>query len=218
METPRFGRPSKAEPLGLILRGVLHLFWLVTGRIVGGAPVAFEVAKELDAPLDVIVVRKLGLPFQPEFAMGAVSEGGVLVSNEEIMRMTNISHDEFAFVENRERDEVERRAKLFRGDWPALSLVGRIALIVDDGIATGSTAQAACQVARARGTAKVLLAVPVGSGEAVELLKNSDEEVIDLLNRATKAIPLRRRHHCTKVFKKGQFCAVEKFRRGVTCY
>ena len=71
-----FGRPSKAEPLGLILRGVLYLFWLVTGRIVGGAPVAFEVAKELNAPLGVIVVRKLGVPFQPELAMGAVSEGG----------------------------------------------------------------------------------------------------------------------------------------------
>ena len=120
-----FGRPSKAEPLGLILRGVLYLFWLVTGRIVGGAPVAFEVAKELNAPLGVIVVRKLGVPFQPELAMGAVSEGGTLVSNEEIMHMTKISHDEFAFVEDRERDEVESRAKLFRDDRPALSLVSR---------------------------------------------------------------------------------------------
>lgn len=182
----------------------------------GGVPVAFEVAKELGAPLDIIVVRKLGVPSQPELAMGAVSEGGVLVTNDEVMRLIRISPDEFASVEARERDEVERRAKRFRGDRPAVSLAGRIALVVDDGIATGSTAQAACKVARAFGAARVLLAAPVGAADSVRRLSHdadeviclqipdnffavgewyqdfsatSDEEVIDLLREAARTIP-----------------------------
>lgn len=182
----------------------------------GGVPVAFEVAKELGAPLDVIVVRKLGVPSQPELAMGAVSEGGVLVTNDEVMRLIRISPDEFGSIETRERGEVERRAKRFRGDRPAVSLSGRIALIVDDGIATGSTAQAACKVARALGAVRVLLAVPVGAADSVRMLSNdadeviclqipnnffavgewyqdfsatSDEEVVDLLREAAKTIP-----------------------------
>lgn len=189
---------------------------VVLGLPRGGVPVAFEVAKKLNAPLDVIVVRKLGVPFQPELAMGAVGEDGVLVTNDEVVRMANISHDEFALVEARERVEVERRAKRFRGDQPALSLSGRIAILVDDGIATGSTAQAACKVARAHGAMKVLLAVPVGPADTIELLKKdadeviclqipqtffavgewyqnfsatSDEEVIDILRTARKTIP-----------------------------
>lgn len=189
---------------------------VVLGLPRGGVPVAFQVAKELNAPLDVIIVRKLGVPSQPELAMGAVSEGGVLVTNPKIVRIAHLSKKEFSLVEDRERREVAERAKRLRGERPALSLVGQIALIVDDGIATGSTAQAACQVARALGAAKVLLAVPVGSVEAVEMLKDdadevfslqipetffavgewyqnfsatSDEEVIDLLERARKLIP-----------------------------
>jgi putative phosphoribosyl transferase len=153
---------------------------VVLGLPRGGVPVAFQVAKELNAPLDVIIVRKLGVPSQPELAMGAVSEGGVLVTNPKIVRMAHVSKEEFSFVEDRERREVAERARRFRGGTPALSLSGRIALIVDDGIATGSTAQAACQVARALGAVKVLLAVPVGSVEAVELLKGDADEVISL--------------------------------------
>lgn len=182
----------------------------------GGVPVAFEVAKELGAPLDIIVVRKLGVPSQPELAMGAVSEGGVLVTNDEVMRLIRISPNEFASIETRERGEVERRAKRFRGDQPAVSLSGRIALIVDDGIATGSTAQAACKVARALGAVRVLLAVPVGAADSLRLLSRdadeviclqipnnffavgewyqdfsatSDEEVVDLLREAAKTTP-----------------------------
>lgn len=184
----------------------------------GGVPVAFEVARELGAPLDIIVVRKLGVPSQPELAMGAVSEGGVLVTNDEVMRLIRISPDEFASVEARERGEVERRAKRFRGDRPAVSLSGRIALIVDDGIATGSTAQAACKVARALGAARVLLAVPVGAADSLRMLRHdadeviclqvpnnffavgewyqnfsatSDEEVVDLLREAAQTVPPR---------------------------
>ena len=153
---------------------------VVLGLPRGGVPVALEVAKGLGVPLDVIVVRKLGVPSQPELAMGAVSEGGVLVTNDEIVRITRISSQEFALVATREREEVERRAKRFRGDRPQVSLTGRIALVVDDGIATGSSAQAACKVARALGAAKVLLAAPVGSAEAIKLLSKEADEVICL--------------------------------------
>ena len=153
---------------------------VVLGLPRGGVPVAHEVAKELGVPLDVIVVRKLGVPSQPELAMGAVSEGGVLVTNDEIVRIAKITPQEFALIATREREEVEKRAKRLRGDRPQVSLNGRIALIVDDGIATGSSAQAACKVARAQGAAKVLLAAPVASANAVGLLSNDADEVICL--------------------------------------
>ena len=134
---------------------------VVLGLPRGGVPVAAEVARVLDAPLDVIVVRKLGVPFRPELAMGAVGEGGALVVNERVVRRVHVSEAEFAEAERRERAEVERRARRFRGDRPRLALEGRTALVVDDGIATGSTARAACQVARAQGAARVVLAAPV---------------------------------------------------------
>ena len=153
---------------------------VVLGLPRGGVPVAHEVAKELGVPLDIIVVRKLGVPSQPELAMGAVSEGGVLVTNDEIVRITKITPQEFALAATREHAEVEKRAKRFRGDRPQVSLTGRIALVVDDGIATGSSAQAACKVARAQGAAKVLLAAPVASANAVRLLSNDADEVICL--------------------------------------
>lgn len=127
----------------------------------GGVPVAAEVARSLGAPLDVILVRKLGVPSQPELGMGAIGEGGTRVLNSEVIRLARISARDLAAVEARERVELERRAARFRGDRPPISLEGRTALIVDDGLATGSTARAACQVARAAGALHVVLAVPV---------------------------------------------------------
>ena len=124
---------------------------VVLGLPRGGVPVAFEVAQALGAPLDVIVVRKLGVPFQPELAMGAIGEDGVLVLQRDVVRMAGIGERELAAVERRERAELERRAGRFRGGRPWPSLEGRPAVVVDDGIATGSTARAACQVARAQG-------------------------------------------------------------------
>ena len=153
---------------------------VVLGLPRGGVPVAYQVAKELHVPLDVIVVRKLGVPSQPELAMGAVGEGGVVVINEDVARMIRIDRDDFARVEVRERKEVERRAKLFRGDRLGVSLKGRIALVIDDGIATGSTAQAACKVARASGATKVILAVPVGSADSLRALQAYADEVVCL--------------------------------------
>ncbi len=153
---------------------------VVLGLPRGGVPVAFEVAREINAPLDVIVVRKLGVPFQSELAMGAVGEGGVVMKNDEVIRMAKISTEQFVEAEARERQEVVNRATKFREGRSPISLEGRLALIVDDGIATGSTAQAACDVARALGAEKVILAVPVGSNEAVNALLKKADEVICL--------------------------------------
>src|ERR1017187_6639036 len=134
---------------------------VVLGLPRGGVPVAFEVARALDAPLDVIVVRKLGVPFQPGLAMGAIGEEGVRIINEGVGSVAGVSGRPVDEVEARERTELEVRVRRFRGDRPPIALEGRIVVVVDDGIATGSTARAACQVARARGAARVVLAVPV---------------------------------------------------------
>lgn len=146
----------------------------------GGVPVAFEVAREINAPLDVIVVRKLGIPFQPELAMGAVGEGGVVARNEQVIQMAKITSEQFEEARLREIREVANRASKFREGRPPVDITSRQALIVDDGIATGSTAQAACEVARELGAEKVILAAPVGSREAVETLSKIADQVICL--------------------------------------
>ncbi len=134
---------------------------VVLGLPRGGVPVALEVARALGAPLDVIVVRKLGVPFQPELGMGAVGEDGVQVINREVVRLARVPAEELAAVQAREQAQVDARAARYRARRPREPLAGRTAVIVDDGIATGSTARAACQVARAHGAARVVLAVPV---------------------------------------------------------
>lgn len=134
---------------------------VVLGLPRGGVPVAAQVARALDAPLDVIVVRKIGVPFQPELAMGAVGEHGVRVTERHVIRAGAIKPEEFAAAEAREQAAVSARAARYRSYRPREPLSGRIAVVVDDGIATGSTARAACQIARAYGAARVVLAVPV---------------------------------------------------------
>jgi len=131
----------------------------VLGLPRGGVPVALEVARTLGAPLDVIVVRKVGVPFQPELGMGAVREDGVRVMNRGVVRLARVPADELAAVQAREQAQVD--AARYRVCQPREPLAGRTAVVVDDGIATGSTARAACQVARAHGAARVVLAVPV---------------------------------------------------------
>jgi len=153
---------------------------MVLGLPRGGVPVALEVARALGAPLDVIVVRKLGVPSQPELAMGAIGEGGARVINVEIMRLAQISSQQLGEVEDRERIELDRRTTRFRGSRPRLSLVGRTALIVDDGIATGSTARAACQVARAQGATRVVFAVPVAPRDWTDRLGDDANELVCL--------------------------------------
>lgn len=154
-------RVEAGRRLGTRLRDLCLQPAVVLGLPRGGVPVALEVAAALAAPLDVIVVRKLGVPFQPELGMGAIGEDGVRIINHEVVRVTGVNDRELARVEEQVRAELERRARRFRGDRPRVSLNGRIAVVVDDGIATGSTAHAACEVARAHGAARVVLAVPV---------------------------------------------------------
>jgi uncharacterized protein (TIGR00369 family) len=153
---------------------------VVLGLPRGGVPVAVEVARTLGAPLDVILVRKLGVPAQPELGLGAIGESGARVINQEVVRYAHVSEAQIAQVEQKERAELQRRAQRFRGDVPHESLAGRTAVIVDDGIATGSTARAACQVARALGAATVVLAVPVAPPSADRTLRGDADEVICL--------------------------------------
>ena len=133
---------------------------VVLGLPRGGVPVAAEVAGALGAPLDVLVVRKLGVPHQPELAMGAIGEGGVVVLNDDVLALAGVGSADDAAVVQRERADLERRARRLRGARPRVPLAGRTAVVVDDGIATGATARAACAVARAHGAARVVLAVP----------------------------------------------------------
>jgi len=153
---------------------------VVLGLPRGGVPVALEVALALNAPLDVIVVRKLGVPWHPELAMGAIGEGGARVINTEIVVRAQVTPQELADEEERERIELQRRAERYRGSRPRVSLVGRTAVIVDDGIATGSTASAACQVARAQGATRIVLAVPVAPIDWVDRLGDDADELISL--------------------------------------
>ena len=153
---------------------------VVLGLPRGGVPVAFEVAKALGAPLDVLVVRKLGVPFQPELAFGAIGEGGVRVINESVVRETLLSEKDMAAVEAKQQAEVARRSERFRGGHDRISLAGRIAVIVDDGVATGATAKAACEVARAQGASRVVLAVPIGGSDTAERFTGYADEVVCL--------------------------------------
>ncbi len=151
---------------------------VVLGLPRGGIPVAYEIARVLGAPLDVILVRKVGLPAQPELAMGAIGEDGVRVINDDVVRAEHVSEREFAGVEELERAELGRRAERYRADHPRVPLDGKTAIVVDDGIATGSTARAACQVARAHGAARVVLAVPLAPQSSIDALASVADDVV----------------------------------------
>jgi putative phosphoribosyl transferase len=151
---------------------------VVVGLPRGGVPVAYEVATDLGAPLDVILVRKLGVPGQPELAMGAIGERGARVVNQRVVDTAGITSEQFAAVEAREGLELERRARQLRGARARVPLAGRTALIVDDGIATGATARAACEVARAQGAALVVLAAPVAPPSTIRAMRPAADEVV----------------------------------------
>ncbi|MER6973152.1 phosphoribosyltransferase [Nocardioides sp. NPDC000445] len=151
---------------------------VVLGLPRGGVPVAFEVAQELHAPLDVIVVRKLGLPFQPELAMGAIGEGGYEVLDRPLIAHAGVTDQELHLVESRERSELESRVRRLRRGRDPLDLTGRVALIVDDGIATGATARVACEAVRHKGARRVVLAVPVGPPDIRHGIAGADEVVV----------------------------------------
>jgi len=153
---------------------------VVLGLPRGGVPVAAEVARALCAPLDVVVVRKLGVPDRPELAMGAVGEGGVLVVDERIVDLCGVPAEVLAETVHRERLELDDRVRRFRGGRPPLPLAGRVAVLVDDGIATGSTARAAAAVTRALGAARVVLAAPVCPRAAARQLAADVDELVCL--------------------------------------
>lgn len=174
-------RVEAGRKLGLALAGLRGKDAVVLGLPRGGVPVAAEVAKALDAPLDVIVVRKLGVPFQPEVAMGAIGEGGARVLDRRVVSVARVTEDDLRTVEARERALLESRLERYRQGRPPKDLSGRTAIIVDDGIATGSTARVACKVARQLGAARVILAVPVAPERAMDSLPEADQ-VLSLIS------------------------------------
>ena len=153
---------------------------IVLGLPRGGVPVAFEVARALDLPLDVLVVRKLGLPWQPELAMGAIAGGGALVVNEEVLRYLPPGDGAFEAVRAREQRELERREREYRGDRPPLDPRGLSVILVDDGLATGATMEAAVRSLQSLGARRVVVAVPVAAVEARERIASVADEVVCL--------------------------------------
>jgi putative phosphoribosyl transferase len=144
----------------------------------GGVPVAFEVARTLNLPLDVFVVRKLGVPGQEELAMGAIASGGVRVLNDSIIRDLNIPESTIDRVAAREEEELRRRERAYRGDKPAPEIAGRTVILVDDGLATGSTMKAAIAALRQRGPQAIVVAVPLAPIDTCEALRRRADEVI----------------------------------------
>jgi putative phosphoribosyl transferase len=145
----------------------------------GGVPVGFEVAKGLNAPLDIVVVRKLGVPWQPELAMGAIA-GGVRVLDHQLIRYLGIPDADVEAVVAREAQEMQRREKLYRSGLPAHDLGGRTVILVDDGLATGSTVVAAARYVRSVHPQKLVVAVPVASSEACGRLRSEADECVCL--------------------------------------
>ena len=146
----------------------------------GGVPVAFAVAMTLELELDLLIVRKLGLPWQPEYAIGAVGSGGVRVLQPGVPGLMGVTREEIDAIAARELAEIERRARVYRGGRAEPVLAGRVAIIVDDGIATGSTMAAAVQVARRRQAARVVVAVPVAPPETLRMLEPDVDELVCL--------------------------------------
>jgi putative phosphoribosyl transferase len=144
----------------------------------GGVPVAFEVAQALDAPLDVFVVRKLGLPSNEELAMGALASGNIRVLNDEVVQSFGISERTIEAVAEKEQVELERRERLYRGDSDLPSIRGKTILLVDDGVATGSTMRAAVAAIRGQHPAQIIVAVPVAPPSTCDSLRTGADQVV----------------------------------------
>jgi len=151
---------------------------LVLGLPRGGVVVAFEVARALRAPLDVFVVRKLGVPGQEELAMGAIASGGVQVLNPAVVELLGMPDSVIQQAIEEQREELERRERVYRGSAAPLEVAGRIAIVVDDGIATGSTMRAAVQALRKLGPARVVVAAPVAAPQACQQLASEADELV----------------------------------------
>lgn len=151
---------------------------IVLGLPRGGVPVAYEVAHALGAPLDVLIVRKLGTPGNPELAMGAIASGGARYLNDEVIRLAGAGSQDIERIEKAERAELERRETLYRGDRPPLALKNRTVILVDDGIATGASMRAAARALRAAGAAWIVVAVPVAPHDAAERFRGIADEFV----------------------------------------
>lgn len=147
----------------------------------GGVPVAYEVALALSAPLDVCIVRKLGLPGREELAMGAVASGGVRVLNGDIIRMLSIPDEVINFVAKRELQELQRREKLYRGNRPTAEVRDRTLLLIDDGLATGASMRAAIDGLRAQHPARIVVAVPAAAPEVCEAFRPEVDEIVCMI-------------------------------------
>ena len=151
---------------------------LVLGLPRGGVPVAYQVARRLDAPLDIFVVRKLGVPGHRELAMGAIATGGVRVLNPEVVTALRINEPVIAAVATQEQIELERQERVYRGNVPFPGLAGRIVIVVDDGLATGSTMRAAVRALRQMQPARIVVAAPVAAAETCRSLAAEADEVV----------------------------------------
>ena len=181
LELPFRDRAEAGRLLGAKLAGSdwpKHSIVLALPR--GGVPVGFEVARALGFPLDVIVVRKLGVPWQPELAMGAIASGGVRVLDENLIRQADISREDVEAIAGREEQEAERREAIYRVGRPPLELRDRTVILVDDGLATGSTMLAAVKCVNSLLPSAVIVAVPVASRQACAHLRDQADECVCL--------------------------------------
>jgi predicted phosphoribosyltransferase len=153
---------------------------VVLGLPRGGVPVAFEIARSLQAPLDVFVVRKLGAPANPELAMGAIASGGVQVMNQDVIRGMNSSEEAIERVIDTERKELEKRQEIYRGARPKVDLENKVVILIDDGLATGATMRAAVDALRERAPQKIVVAVPTAPPETCSAFEERADEVICL--------------------------------------
>ncbi|PXX68897.1 putative phosphoribosyl transferase [Nocardia tenerifensis] len=171
-------RTSAGRALATYLEDLRAARPLLLGLPRGGVPVAAGIRDVIGGDLDILLVRKLGVPWQPELAMGAIGEDGVRVLNSDVLSHIGVSPKEFLGVEDVERAELDRRRTVWRGDAKPIPLEGRTVVIVDDGMATGATVVVACRVARLHHPAQLVVAVPVSSAEALERVAAEADRVV----------------------------------------
>ncbi|GGC70578.1 phosphoribosyltransferase [Hoyosella rhizosphaerae] len=170
------------EHAGEVLARELERFITETTTVLGlprgGVPIAAVIANAWSVPLDILVVRKLGVPSHPELAFGAIGEDNTQVLNADVVAAERLTRRDIAQVHDAEAQELQRRCGLFRRNMPRANIAGRDVVIADDGIATGATMEAACRVARARGASRIVVAVPVAASQAITRLENVTDTIV----------------------------------------